>query len=340
MPKVDKYISELLYEHDCVIVPNFGGFLANYSSAKIHSVQHLFYPPSKHIVFNKNLKNNDGLLANQIATVENINYTAALEQINIFVTDVNALLKSGKKAKIDNVGTLSLDVERNIQFKPDETNFLIDAFGLTEFQSPTIKQDPIGKKIETSLKKEFTKVIDINTSTLTKRKINYKRAIAVAAVIPLIGGIIWISLKTDIFNNINYSSLNPFVSKNVINDTIVIYTNGKSRTAIVSEIKSKTGVGVNPSTIGEPADTTFVAKAAKKPENTHYHVVTGCFQMEENAKNFVSSLQKQNVQASIIGRNNRGLYMVSSGDFVSKKEAIKGLRRLQKQHNAWLFESN
>jgi len=355
MSKVDKHISELLYDHDCVIIPNFGGFLANYSSAKIHAVQHLFSPPSKHIVFNKNLKNNDGLLANQIATVENINYTAALEQINSFVAEVNTTLKSGKKAKIDSIGTLSLDVERNIQFQPFKTNFLTDAFGLTEFQSPAIKQDNISKKIETGLKKEFTKVIDINASALTKRKINYKRAIAVAAVIPLIGGILWISIKTDLLNAINYSNLNPFASKHEVNDTIVIYTDGKSKTAIVSEIKSKTGVLVNANAV-EPvtpalmeeeaetiakADTTFVAKAAETPVNMRYHVVTGCFQMEENAKKFVSILQKQNVEGTIIGKNNKGLYMVSSGDFVSKAEAVKGLRELQKQqHNAWLFESN
>jgi len=72
-----------------------------------------------------------------------------------------------------------------------------------------------------------------------------------------------------------------------------------------------------------------------------YHVVTGCFEMEKNAKNFVNTLQKQNMEAVIIGRNHRGLYMVSSGDFASKKEAVKGLRKLQKQDlSAWLFESN
>ena len=59
MQKIDKHINELLYNHDCVIVPEFGGFVTNYASAKIHPVQHTFTPPSKNIVFNKNLKNND-----------------------------------------------------------------------------------------------------------------------------------------------------------------------------------------------------------------------------------------------------------------------------------------
>lgn len=163
MQKVDAHISELLYDHNCVIIPNFGGFLANYSSAKIHPVLHQFTPPSKHIVFNKNLKNNDGLLANQIAASENIQYTAALEQINSFVNDINASLKKGEKIKIDTIGVLSLDVERNIQFKQSTTNFLNEAFGLDEFQSPAINQGTLSKKIEIGLKKELTKVVGVNS---------------------------------------------------------------------------------------------------------------------------------------------------------------------------------
>jgi hypothetical protein len=123
MQKIEKHISTLLYEHDCVIVPNLGGFVANYAAAKIHPTQHTFMPPSKHLVFNKNLKNNDGLLANHIATQEKTNYPEALKYIDHFVSDINSELKRGSKVKIDDVGTLFLDVERNIQFEPSTTNF-------------------------------------------------------------------------------------------------------------------------------------------------------------------------------------------------------------------------
>src|SRR5580693_10165262 len=152
MEKVDKHISELLYEHDCVIVPDFGGFVANYASAKIHPTQHNFTPPSKNIVFNKNLKNNDGLLANHIVTTENTNYPEAIKYINHFVENTNSQLREGTKVKVDEVGTLFLDVERNIQFKPSTTNYLLEAFGLAEFQSPAIKRDNIGKRIEKEFK--------------------------------------------------------------------------------------------------------------------------------------------------------------------------------------------
>ena len=72
--KLEQYISKLLYQYDCVIVPGLGGFVANYKSATIQPVQNTFSPPSKGISFNKNLNNNDGLLANFIAQEETVSF--------------------------------------------------------------------------------------------------------------------------------------------------------------------------------------------------------------------------------------------------------------------------
>ena len=36
--RLDSHISYLLHEHDCVILPAFGGFVANYHSAKIDPI--------------------------------------------------------------------------------------------------------------------------------------------------------------------------------------------------------------------------------------------------------------------------------------------------------------
>jgi hypothetical protein len=60
--QLNKQIIDLLFEHDCVIIPGFGGFVAQYSSASFEEISQSFVPPSKSILFNKNLINNDGLL--------------------------------------------------------------------------------------------------------------------------------------------------------------------------------------------------------------------------------------------------------------------------------------
>ena len=77
----DTYISDLLYRYECVIIPDFGAFLTNSVSAQIHESTHTFYPPKKVISFNEQLKNNDGLLANYIASIEKIPFETASKKV-------------------------------------------------------------------------------------------------------------------------------------------------------------------------------------------------------------------------------------------------------------------
>ena len=77
---IDSHISYLLHLNDCVIIPDFGGFVANYQSAKIDPVVNLMHPPKKHIVFNKSLQNNDGLLVNELASCEGISFKNAQKE--------------------------------------------------------------------------------------------------------------------------------------------------------------------------------------------------------------------------------------------------------------------
>ena len=78
MLEINQIIKELLQLHDCVILPNLGGFVAQYSPANFDEKKSVFSPPDKQILFNKNLKNNDGLLVNAFAQKNNISYEKAL----------------------------------------------------------------------------------------------------------------------------------------------------------------------------------------------------------------------------------------------------------------------
>ena len=52
--QLTKYIVQLLHQHDCVIIPDFGGFVAQYKPATLDSVTGFYSPPSKQILFNIN----------------------------------------------------------------------------------------------------------------------------------------------------------------------------------------------------------------------------------------------------------------------------------------------
>jgi hypothetical protein len=128
--ELSKYISKLLFDHDCVTVYGFGSFLGNYNSAKYDYKEQKFYPPSKQISFNSQIKDNDGLLAKEISKSLNISYDEAVKKIH------NTVLSWTKKIKVEtlvikNIGELYLNQDEKIIFIPsNELNHLKESFGL------------------------------------------------------------------------------------------------------------------------------------------------------------------------------------------------------------------
>lgn len=134
------HISNLLYRYDCVIVPNFGGFVTNTSSATLNRTTHILTPPSKKVSFNSHLKHNDGLLANFIASSEKITFEEANENIVQAVKKWMADLELGP-VEIAAIGTLEYNTNHQLVFEPNTTtNFLTTSFGLSEVSSVDVQR--------------------------------------------------------------------------------------------------------------------------------------------------------------------------------------------------------
>ena len=118
MAKIEKHISELLHDNDCVIVPKMGGFLSSQPFSGNHTFKLSSGTFSKKISFNVLLNYNDGLLANHMVKHSKLSYDEALLEIEKFVDEIHHVTDSGGKFKIDQVGILYKDAERNIQIEP------------------------------------------------------------------------------------------------------------------------------------------------------------------------------------------------------------------------------
>ena len=311
MTNIDKHISDLLYWHNCVIIPGLGGFVANYAPASIHPVLHTFTPPSKNIAFNKNLQNNDGLLANHISIVENKTFHEANNIITNFADRCNDRLKSGERIEINRVGTIYSDFEQNLQFEPAmEVNYLLHAFGLTGFQSAAIKRDNFQRKIEKQFKDRPAVPLEI-------KKKYVKKYWTLAAALPLLLLMLMAPLSSDILNgiSIDYFNLNPF-SNNVkpiyhsrvhmpslitgetpeeetvnlldVADTVNIiqinlFEEGDP------EYSSTAMISVKPKEIVDSEDIkTIESKLSKR-----FYVIGGCFELLENAENLILELKEK-----------------------------------------------
>jgi hypothetical protein len=210
---VFQYIGELLLVHDCVIVPGFGGFIANHISSQIHPVTNNFTPPRKEILFNPGIQHNDGLLVTYISQKESISYEQALLKLNNFLSGCFNKLNNNQSIDILNVGTITYDKYNNYKFSPySDTSLVLSSYGLEEFISPAIQRDGIEKRIE----KIFSERKIVRSES---KKANVFARIAMISV-PAAAIFVWAFLNIGTISDIsnNYSNLSSIfsVSKNRI----------------------------------------------------------------------------------------------------------------------------
>lgn len=197
MHKFIEYISDLLFLHDCVIIPDFGGFICNYKSAYIDEANGTICPPSKDILFNRNLTHNDGLLVNWIASKEDIGYDKATKQLSLFCEDLKVRLNQKQRVVFGDIGVFFTDRRFNIIFDSGKSNFLSETFGMEAVEAEKIyveeKVKPRQIDIPVSSSEMPSPYININSGNVVHRLLKYVLALTAVA------GIIVIS-QLDIFH--------------------------------------------------------------------------------------------------------------------------------------------
>lgn len=129
------YIKELLYRHDCVIIPDLGAIVANYEPAEINYGRKTIYPPGKSILFNRNLKYNDGLLISHIANINNEPFGETQAKLEKKVFEIKSVLAGGNRYCLEDLGYFYPDPKKNILFQPDlKINLMLDSYGMSFIQ--------------------------------------------------------------------------------------------------------------------------------------------------------------------------------------------------------------
>ena len=335
--KMETYISDLLYRHDCVIIPKLGGLIMNYRSAQIHPVTHTFRPPSKSIRFNVNLQEDDGLLASYVSSCESISYASAQSKIERFVFSIQNDLEHKKEARLPKIGVLSVDLNGILSFEPYlKVNYLLDAFGFEAIQSPAIHRKSQGIDVS---KQIYRGARSIQTQ---KTSFNWKVA---AVLIPLIGLSTYVSFQQETIGDkyANYAYLNPFKEKpasvyvpraiEVKEKTIELKETKITTTpkTVVETFKENTEVKAKKTIPAPSVKSTFVSKP--------FHLVAGCFSSKLNANNLVTKLKTEGFEASMIGQNENGLFRVAFQSYFSRELAVSDMKKLKDSgKSTWLLK--
>lgn len=128
------HLEKLLYEHETVILPMFGGFTTTRVAAAVDYVGGSVAPPSRSLAFNENLTVDDGILVHEIAQSHGISQEEARQAILDFVEKVKYSLNHRDIVSFEGVGRLYKNYAQKIQFLPDTSNFNTESYGLQSLQ--------------------------------------------------------------------------------------------------------------------------------------------------------------------------------------------------------------
>ena len=315
---LEHYISELLYRYNCVMVPNFGAFLAQTTSAVIHNSTNTINPPIKIVSFNEQVVTNDGLLVSYIAEAEKSTYEETLIKVTDLVTVWKRQLQSGKKLDLAKIGSLSLNEADKIQFQPENSiNYQTSSFGLSTFTVNPIVREVLKTEVE-ELEEKIPFVF-----TPEQRKSSSLRPYLKYAAIFLLTVTTGLTAYQYFNNNSTHQQL----------------VQEEAQEEITRHIQQATFFDLEP--VELPSISLDVVSSDKKENLRVHHIVAGAFRFRKNADKKIRQLKKRGFNPSYIGTNKFGLHMVTYDSFTNVDEALNTLKSVKRNHSrdAWLLSS-
>ncbi len=349
MRTIEQLIGELLLQHNCVIVPSFGGFVAQPVSAKINFETGRAVPPSKSLLFNKQLINNDGLLINEFAHLNNLSFEASAAKIEAQVNTWNTTLIEGGRIELEKIGILYTGADKTLCFEQDRFfNLLLASFGLgkvsfeVETQAeaqrivilPAVPEIKVDQEVEEKIEEEI-KIIP--HPALLKERTKIWKYIAAACFLPIAFYSVWLPMKTDVLQSglVSMQDFNPFHTKavavykpeSVSTDFRTPESTINSFENTVADLPADISVYTYkyddalfiPVRINDDVTTTTENIETATFTANSIHFIVGCFGNKTNAVNLVKKLNNLGLNASIVDVKN-GLHRVTAGGAISLEE--------------------
>lgn len=210
---LEKLVHSLLWQNDCVILPELGALITRENQAALNPATHIIKPRSRSIFFNPGISKTDGLLANYLTENFGLGYADAVQMIDDAIGDIKKEISAGKKVKWDSVGEFFGASDKTFFIPKTELNFLPETFGLFPIQLKPISEkvvepattiavqkeeikenvEPIEKEVseidynKTELQPEFNQPAAIEEKKTLMRYLRWPIAAAIVAALVIVG---------------------------------------------------------------------------------------------------------------------------------------------------------
>ncbi len=346
MIHIEKYISELVGNHDCVIVAGLGAFVAQATSADIHPITHKFTAPSRTLSFNAQIKVNDGLLAAEISRKESITFQEATASIDDFVKKFNSSLSLYKYYTMNEIGRFFYNLEGKLEFEPDFTiNFSSESFGLTDFVFKPIERNSYDMESTNKHRNAKDAYVQEQGASTKKTSAFAKVLFILMPLVVLIGAAGFVVYNQQ--KDISLGGINIFESLGLKKESVVIdsvETNVDS-VAVATDLNAEIVVDENVASevVEEPVVEVLktkekaVAVASSQVVAGSYYIVVGSFKNEANANRLYKDLSSQNKAAVKMPVDANGFYKVAIGTFATLEAANVEFASVQASYSgSWI----
>lgn len=369
MASVKDYLKKLLYQYDCVVVPELGAFLTHYQPASFTESSGLFLPPRKRVAFNEALRLDDGILANYIMLHEPVTREGAQRYISQFVSKLRQEIAATGRFELDGIGTFTANEENRLQFDPSlRHNFYGDAYGMSAISAQSLVTESIEAVVSLPSSTAVGPVLVQEEATLLpmpRSRPQYWRVAAAAILVGSLGFFSYFSVIKP--GQPLQSSLDPAMLLRVP-ATLFERTTPAAKPA-ETPVKSVTVAPVTPP-VAEPAPAVVATPAVKpvapsptiakpavdpkpapvaasaparkpaeavvatvSPRTTPYFtIIAGSFSSKRNALKLKRQLTKAGyTDAFVIAPSRKGqLFKVAAAGADSREEALMGIEPISK----------
>lgn len=322
---VFQHIEFLLPKSGCVIIPEFGAFIVNIEAAK-YDLRGFIIPPKYTIVFNQDLKHNDGTLTSSIQKVENISFDKAAKIIKDSVTEIRHKLSIEGKYMCGKIGYLEIDELKNISFYYNQTITHPKLFGLDY-----VSLNKIPKEQEKTTRLDYQ----------PKRKYIWAGIAAVAVSILLF------TMPTPHIENENVNKIiqqadfiNSLTSSLNIENKVE-YSNSEEKKEIDLNTSS-ISIEKSPTTSNEVKieEEKTVIETVKPLSSRTYYIIVGSDKSKAKAEKLLYKFKSEGFSdAEIVHSGNNYRIYIASFDYKQEAEVFLDVFRIEKPEykTAWLF---
>ena len=361
--ELERHIEILLLSNDCVIVPDFGGFMAHHVDAHYDEDEGLFLPPQRTLGFNPQLKINDSLLAQSYVEAYDISYPEAVLRIEDEVNELKMHLQTKGFYELSSIGTLEFNENGNYVFTPCEAGILTpDLYGLCSFEMTPLKisaapvpetveeeeeekeatqifnMNPLERDVETTEAEAEVEAEDEEEEDVVRIKYSWIRnAVAVAAILLAVFFAAMPTGKTEMMtrtiSNINSNLFFGMMSKDTNTSKIEISK---------ADIQKPTNKADTISKL-EKIKTEQTVKA--EPVKKGYCIVLASQVSKRNAEMFIERLKAKGLDSAeiYVKQKAQSIRRVVCGNFQTQEEAYNELRKIHKDEelkDAWVYKYN